>query len=93
MTLIERCWVCQSPDPSGRPGSTPFATWDPASADWYRERGWTVVEFVPAAPRGAVDALRFYADEANYVARNPPGSGAHIWRDHGQRARNALGGQ
>ena len=36
------------------------------------------------------EALGFYADESNYTARNPPGSGAVIWRDHGQRARAAL---
>ena len=36
------------------------------------------------------EALAFYADKSNYTAQNPVGSGAHVWRDMGQRARAAL---
>ena len=36
------------------------------------------------------EALAFYADKGNYTAQNPVGSGAHVWRDMGQRARAAL---
>ena len=36
------------------------------------------------------EALAFYADKGNYTAQNPVGSGAHVWRDMGGRARAAL---
>ena len=36
------------------------------------------------------EALAFYADKGNYTAQNPVGSGAHVWRDMGGRARSAL---
>jgi hypothetical protein len=36
------------------------------------------------------EALEFYADRANYAARNPRGSGAHVWNDEGEKARAAL---
>lgn len=50
------------------------------------------LEAEAATNRGAVEALKFYADKANYTAQNPPGSGSPIWRDAGTRARGALGG-
>lgn len=56
------------------------------------------VEYVRAdLHQGAVDALRWYADPANYDAIGPKGTvkGA-AWRlreDNGERARRALGGQ
>jgi hypothetical protein len=36
------------------------------------------------------EALSFYAEEGNWTARNPRGSGAPTWNDHGTRARDAL---
>ena len=49
--------------------------------------GWAARE---AADERLREALAFYADKGNYTAQNPVGSGAHVWRDMGQRARAAL---
>lgn len=50
--VIEHCWVC-----TARRGVEPVVMWDRASAEWYRERGWTVEEYVPRGPlAGAVEA-------------------------------------
>jgi len=53
MIVAERCWIISAL------GLVPIVVLERALVDWYRERGWTVVEFVPAEQlEGAVEALR-----------------------------------
>ena len=74
---------------AGRAAATP----DPRSDSAYTCSGCDTIH-VPVAAASPDERLRealaFYADKGNYTAQNPVGSGAHVWRDMGQRARAAL---
>ena len=79
------CGNCGNPLTPGQPhkcGRTPDfdrrldESWEPSPAASPDER--------------LREALAFYADKGNYTAQNPVGSGAHVWRDMGGRARAAL---